>query len=174
MVESQQGLLVLLGGSSFMGLTFLRSLAKSTKIKVVVINRGNKYWDGESQKLIESNQFISHLKADRKKSDQFIKIVYEDLLAKTEDGTKVEHFVDFSCFKPKECSDIFQILDMLREKGRLVTSRSLRYCFISTDSTYDASCMLLDSHKHKLYHPDKQKIENKLKLPKNDQRCMYR
>ena len=50
---------------------------------------------------------IKHLKADRKKPDKFIKTVYESLLSLTEDGTKVEHIVDFSCFKQEDCEDVF-------------------------------------------------------------------
>ena len=46
-------LILLLGGSSFMGLTLLKQLAKMTdKYHICVVNRGKSYWDGESTKIM--------------------------------------------------------------------------------------------------------------------------
>ena len=82
-------------------------------------------------------------------------------MQKTQNGKRIDTVVDFSCFKPQVLADTLKILNLMRENGRLVDDTALRYCFISTDSTYDASALILDSHLHKLYNPKKQIADDK-------------
>ena len=96
----------------------------------------------------------------------------EALLKLTQDGDRIDSIVDFSCFKPAVLADTLKVINMMRSEGRLIESQPVRYCFISTDSTYDASALILDSHKHKLYNPEKQQAEGKPKLPQ-DKKRMY-
>ena len=52
-----------------MGLTLLKQLVKTGADKYIVsmVNRGNKYWDGESKKIVKSPGVnVRHCKADRK------------------------------------------------------------------------------------------------------------
>ena len=45
--------ILLLGGSSFMGLTLLKQLAlMQDKFLVTMVNRGKTYWDRESAKIV--------------------------------------------------------------------------------------------------------------------------
>ena len=79
-----------------MGLTLLRQLAKlQEKFLVTMVNRGKKYWDGESVKIVKSNENILHCKADRR-SDKFTDIVSAHLISH---GLPLTHVIDFSCFK---------------------------------------------------------------------------
>lgn len=50
---------------------------------------------------------------------------------------------------------------------------TLKYIFISSDSTYDASAILLDSFTHKLINPNKFDL-SKPKFPKNDSMTMFK
>ena len=99
--SSQDGILILLGGSSFMGLTLLRQLAEQGAHRVVVVNRGNSYWANESGEIIAKHaSMIHHVKLDRKDSTRSVETLSEVLLEMTKDGTKIDSVVDFSCFKP--------------------------------------------------------------------------
>ena len=86
------------------------------------------------------------------------------------------HVVDFSCYKLHDCEVILDVLDRLREASLLEKDgQKLRYVFISTDSTYDASAYLLDAHKHKFVPPAFMKADRASlpKLPKHDRTRMY-
>ncbi len=72
--------IIILGGSSFMGLTFLNEIAANIDFfqKVYIINRGRKYWDGKSEEIMQkySNVFV-HIKQDRNKRKQFMQKMKE-------------------------------------------------------------------------------------------------
>lgn len=57
---------VIYGGTSFMGLALLRHFASNTDAKVMLVNRGNTHWDGESDKIINNQSRFTKVKADRK------------------------------------------------------------------------------------------------------------
>jgi nucleoside-diphosphate-sugar epimerase len=63
-------MIVIYGGTSFMGLALLKHLAVASDAQVMLVNRGNTYWNGESDKVIgDSSRFVKVV-ADRK-SDTF-------------------------------------------------------------------------------------------------------
>ena len=72
------------------------------------------------------------------------------------------------------------VIDAVKTAGRLSSVIQLKYLFISTDSTYDASAFLLDQHRHK-FIPDgflkstlnKLNCPEKPKLPKNGTSSLY-
>ena len=41
------------------------------------------------------------------------------------------------------------IIEEAKRAGKVIQGQKLKYVFISTDSTYDASAFLLDQHRHK-------------------------
>jgi len=109
------------------------------------------------------------VRADRKKLDYAAKVC--DAVRAIE-GAKVANIVDFCCFKPAECQQVFtDLIEPLSREGRL--NASLRYVFVSTDSTYEASAILIDGFAHKFVSPAKQK-EGLPKFPKSDKLAMYR
>ena len=59
--------LVILGGSSFMGLCLLEMLIPHLDSfdAVHVLNRGRKYWDNRSQKIFDKFSKFKHWKVDR-------------------------------------------------------------------------------------------------------------
>ena len=121
--SSLDGVLILLGGSSFQGLTLLRKLASEKKKKIVVVNRGNSYWNNESGKLIaENSERITHVKVDRKNSEKFIQNMIIVLLKLTKNGDRIDSIVDFSCFKPAVLADTLNVLNIMRSEGRLTDS----------------------------------------------------
>ena len=68
-------------------------------------------------------------------------------------GLRLSHVVDFSCYKaPRDCDAVLKVIDRMREANSL-SDECVRYVFISTDSTYDASAFLLDTHKHRFVPP---------------------
>ena len=135
----------------------------------MVVNRGNPYWNNTSQDLINKSQVVVHqVKADRKE-DSYPKIIFDALMKlKT---PKVRTISDFCCFKRKEVLTIFNgLIRPLQAEGLIDT---LNYVFISSDSTYDASAILLDSFSHKLVNPDKFD-QSKPKFPKNETTAMFK
>ena len=47
------GVYIIYGGTQFMGLTLMRQFSLSeSEIKVLLVNRGNIYWNNESAKII--------------------------------------------------------------------------------------------------------------------------
>lgn len=81
-----------------MGLTLLKQLAKQAdKYEIVMVNRGNTYWDRESLKIVaQSGTNITHCKADRKQKESFTTIVESALRSK---GLPLSYVIDFSGFK---------------------------------------------------------------------------
>ena len=61
--------------------------------------------------------------------------------------------VDFSAFRPEQCQQVLDIIAQVKAAGLFVPGKKLKYVFISTDSTYDASAYLLDQHSHKFIPP---------------------
>ena len=121
--------------------------------------------------MAQNASAMTHCKADRKKST-FTDIVARQVI---ELRLHLAHVIDFSCFKaPRDCDAVLGVIDKAREAG-LLSSEALRYVFISTDSTYDASTFLLDSHQHTFVPPAFMKADRSalLTLPKNDRRQMY-
>ena len=62
--------LIILGGSSFMGLTLLEQLSNQIELykAIYVLNRGKIYWDGRSTEIMsQHSEIIKHIKADRDK-----------------------------------------------------------------------------------------------------------
>ena len=164
---------LLLGGSSFQGLTLLKQLAKTDNL-VVVVNRGKNYWDNESTKIIAQNSTqITHCKADRKK-ESFTESVTQHI--QNLGAIILTHVVDFSCYKIQDCDRVLSVIDQIRTNGLLSETKRLKYLFISTDSTYDSSGYLLDCHRHKFIPNGFMKAgqESKPKLPKNDKTRMYK
>jgi hypothetical protein len=112
---------------------------------------------------------VHQVRADRKKPDYAAKIC---TAVKEIGGGKLAYVVDFCCFKPDECRLIFSdLLEPLSRQEKLV--KNVKYVFISTDSTYEASAILIDSFAHKFANPVKQ-ISGIPKFPKNDSLSMYR
>ena len=71
---------------------------------------------------------------------------------------------------------MLQTIELVRAAGKLVSGTKLKCVFISTDSTYDASGFLLDSHTHKFIPQAFLKAtpnQEKPKLPKNNRTEMY-
>jgi hypothetical protein len=54
--------LIILGGSSFMGLTLLERCSANihTFSKIYVLNRGKKYWDGASTDIMNKHPDVFH------------------------------------------------------------------------------------------------------------------
>lgn len=90
-------------------------------------------------------------------------------------GLHLSHVIDFSCYKaPRDCDAVLGVIDRMRE-ANLMSQDQLRYVFISTDSTYDASAFLLDTHKHKFVPPNFMKADRATmpELPMGDRKKMY-
>ena len=70
------GVYVVFGGSQFMGLSLVRYFSqRSESCKVLLVNRGKNYWDGECNKIISTNPTrFEHVIADRDE-DSFAQIV---------------------------------------------------------------------------------------------------
>ena len=153
-----------------MGLTLLKRFADmGDKYQILMVNRGKNYWDRASTNVLQSNQNIRHCKADRS-SDSFVEKVSLSIL---ETGLPLTHVVDFSCYNLQDCTNALLVIEQVKNAGS--QPGRLRYIFISTDSTYDASAFLLDQHRHKFIpaaflKPDQ---ASKPKLPKHDRRLMY-
>jgi len=85
-----------------MGLALLKALTskKDEIYELVVVNRGNTYWGGKSDQVIEASSLKVHkVVANRKKEDYAKKI--SDAVSAL-DG-RVINIIDFCCFKPREC-----------------------------------------------------------------------
>ena len=108
------------------------------KYHIVMVNRGKNYWDNESYKVVENCENISMCWVDRR-SDTFVESV---TLAILENDLPLKYVVDFSCFKPQDCHSILKVIDQVKAAGK--QAEKLKYVFISTDSTYDASAFLID------------------------------
>lgn len=133
-----------------MGLTLLKQLTKhGDKYEVVMVNRGNTYWDRESFKVVQgtTGSCITHCKADRKQAESFAQIVESALRSK---GLPLGYVIDFSGFKESEVQVVLKIIKALKnDEVSIGSMRMVKYLFISTDSTYDSSAFLLDQHRHK-------------------------
>ena len=79
---------LILGGTTFMGLTLLKALStqKERDLVAVLVNRGNTYWEDESGKCIKactddstSRTTFHHVKADRKKPEAFAEAILKEL-----------------------------------------------------------------------------------------------
>ncbi|CDW87009.1 nad dependent [Stylonychia lemnae] len=102
-MEGQNQHVLVLGGSSFMGLELLITLSKRQNTLVYFINRGKKYWDGLSHTLTEQHpDRIFHYVGDRGKRLEFQQVLgkmFEDMKIKS--GGASEQFdlvVDFSAY----------------------------------------------------------------------------
>ena len=124
-----------------MGLTLLKQLVKMPdRYLVTMVNRGRTYWDGESKKIVKTPGVnVQHCKADRKK-DGFVQSVTSHVLKQ---GLPLSGVIDFSAFREEQCQQVIDIVSQVRAAGLVVQSK-LKYVFISTDSTYDASAFMLD------------------------------
>ena len=75
MVEAQKmkDQIVILGGTSFMGLQLLdKLLTIEGDFDIVLVNRGNSYWGGRSDELIsKSKKTVHKVKTDRKKGKKY-------------------------------------------------------------------------------------------------------
>jgi nucleoside-diphosphate-sugar epimerase len=124
----------MLGGSKFMGLQLINSLIENKeKLNLeclLILNRGNEYWNGEFFKIITDKQYIKHIKADRKDKAQFANII-KDIIEKFK---YLDYVIDFTCYKRKELEVLLSCLNM----------NFTKYIFISTDSTYNASPISLE------------------------------
>ena len=123
------GVYLVYGGTQFMGLTLMRHFSlQPSETKVILVNRGKSYWDGESEKIVakQPNRF-EHVKADRN-LDSFTEKVQKGI-----DGRTVLAVIDFSCYKLKQA-----------QLGAAVVPTSTKYIYISTDSTYNASGLIED------------------------------
>ena len=114
---------IILGGSSFMGLTLLRDISKIEGATVYVINRGRIYWDNLSQAVINSSQKMFHIKSDRRKIKQF----GQDMLSIFEKHEKIDAIIDFCAYDLDDIQAAFGCLDDKIDK-------LLQYIFVSTDS----------------------------------------
>jgi len=112
-----------------MGLSLIREFSQQkSEIKVLLVNRGNSYWGDECAKIIsERPDRFERVIADRN-LDSFAERVKEVIGDRT-----VLAVVDFSCYKLKHA-----------ERGIAVVPPTTKYIYISTDSTYNASGLLID------------------------------
>lgn len=117
--------ILVLGGSEFMGRTFIQDLLKDETNKVFMINRGKSYWN-ETPK---ENSKVLHYYGNRSEYIEFEKLVnyVSEKHGIGEDDNKWDLVVDFSCFERKE---IKSVIRALKNKCKL-------YVFISSDSIYD-------------------------------------
>jgi hypothetical protein len=137
---------LILGGSSFMGLSLLRELASNPDDAVIFCNRGKKYWGGESFKIQEQNKLnVIHVKADRKKSGKYISKILSALDSNFPQTKQfyISQVADFCCFNEDDASVGTELAKTLASKQQ----ESFIYTFISTDSIYDASHYIIDAHK---------------------------
>ena len=90
-------------------------------------------------------------------------------------GVPLSSVVDFSAFRPEHCQQVLDIIAQVKAAGLLVPGKKLKYVFISTDSTYDASAYLLDQHSHKFIPPGFLKPDqaSKPKLNKDSKSNIY-
>lgn len=70
------GVYLVFGGTQFMGLTLIRYFSEQkSDIKVLLVNRGMKYWNSESDKIVSAQPSrFECVKADRDE-DSFTEIV---------------------------------------------------------------------------------------------------
>ena len=117
--------ILILGGSEFIGRTFVDSLIQAGDSKMFTINRGKQYWN----ESLKDKKGVNYYYGDRNEYMEFEKLLqYVSKKEKIgEGGKKWDLVVDFSCFERKEVKSVIRAL---RDKCKL-------YVFISTDSIYD-------------------------------------
>jgi hypothetical protein len=96
--SNSSGYVLVLGGSSFMGLTLLQGLMETTQLKVCFINRGNNYWDnkvGDLLKKYSQKLYFTKTKGGRDKT-----LLYQEALKQIFEvhGKNISAIIDFCCF----------------------------------------------------------------------------
>ncbi|EAR95790.2 NAD-dependent epimerase/dehydratase (macronuclear) [Tetrahymena thermophila SB210] len=118
--------ILVLGGSTFMGLQLLQNLCSSENedYEVYYINRGKKYWNNQVKNIKNAH----HIFGNRKEKQEYRKLIeYESKKLGIDGKKKWTAVFDFCGFKYSEVKSAYEAL-----KGKCEL-----YLFISTDSIYD-------------------------------------
>jgi UDP-glucose 4-epimerase len=118
-------LILILGGSTFMGKELLSDLSKNESYEVHYINRGKTYWNNAVTKI----ENVHYTFGNREDTNDFT-ILLKYLSKKLGVGVnnrKWEAVIDFSAFYSNQVKSVYSALRGLCNL----------YVFISTDSIYD-------------------------------------
>lgn len=114
-------IVLILGGSTFMGKDLLFKLSKDPNYEVHYINRGKKYWNDSVSQI----QNVHYTYGNRDDNEEFTKLLR--YLTNKLGGRKWEAVIDFSAFKSNHVKRVYHALQGLVNL----------YVLISTDSIYD-------------------------------------
>ena len=134
MAARSDEVIIVLGGTCFQGRKLIeRLLHHSPGYSVIVVNRGNVYWDASTPpEWSGARGSVRHVKADRDEKG-FGVTVETEVTALCGSLAQVVGVVDFSCFHPRHIYEILPFLLRLQEEHQ----RRFLYVFISSDSVYD-------------------------------------
>ncbi len=91
--------ILILGGSEFIGKTFINDLLEKGETQVFMINRGKKYWNV----LMKEVEGVKFYYGDRHEYKEFEKLItYISKKHGIGKDSKWDLVVDFSCFERKE------------------------------------------------------------------------
>ncbi|CAD8164639.1 unnamed protein product [Paramecium pentaurelia] len=118
-------LILVLGGSTFMGKELLQDLSQNESYEVHYINRGKNYWNNAVNQI----KNIYYTYGNREDTNDFTTLLryLQKKLNVGIDGRKWEAVIDFSAFYSNQVKSVYAALRGLCNL----------YIFISTDSIYD-------------------------------------